>query len=375
MLGHARLETTQIYTHVNIEALREIHTRCHPYGKLPEKTIAEKNPSTVKTTSPPPENQLMPKSMITVAEQNIKEASPATDRCTFPIPTGEKSSPPPNDPPPEDEGGTALAKSPFTPPNNGPKVDGNVIPKSLKPSKINDFHDNVACYAYRYYEPNLGRWINRDPIGERGGLNLYGFVGNNGVHSVDELGLKTFKEWLYCLSGTPAVKCCCLRAAKIGEQLPKKMVERYGKDTDNGPINAIKHCVLNCKMAAGICGLTGAKAIADNHEDFPTNPLNNKRMDLHNNEVGRNLSAKTGDSWSKCFTACEEALKTRELWWWRGDGGTKPDEGNPDWNQDAKNLLQSIPTGPGETRAMNPNTGWIGPDKGTPSEFKSIIPN
>jgi hypothetical protein len=36
MLGHARLETTQIYTHVHIDALREVHARCHPHGRLDE---------------------------------------------------------------------------------------------------------------------------------------------------------------------------------------------------------------------------------------------------------------------------------------------------------------------------------------------------
>jgi integrase/recombinase XerD len=34
MLGHARLETTQIYTHVHIDALREVHARTHPHGRL-----------------------------------------------------------------------------------------------------------------------------------------------------------------------------------------------------------------------------------------------------------------------------------------------------------------------------------------------------
>jgi hypothetical protein len=34
-----------------------------------------------------------------------------------------------------------------------------------------------------------GRWPSRDPIEERGGMNLYGFVGNNGVSSWDRLGL------------------------------------------------------------------------------------------------------------------------------------------------------------------------------------------
>jgi len=49
----------------------------------------------------------------------------------------------------------------------------------------------AECYNYgfRFYVPELGRWINRDPIEENGGVNLYGFVGNNGVGKRDILGL------------------------------------------------------------------------------------------------------------------------------------------------------------------------------------------
>ncbi len=44
-------------------------------------------------------------------------------------------------------------------------------------------------YGYRFYSPELMRWLNRDPIGERGGLNEYGFVGNDPVKRWDYLGL------------------------------------------------------------------------------------------------------------------------------------------------------------------------------------------
>jgi RHS repeat-associated protein len=43
--------------------------------------------------------------------------------------------------------------------------------------------------GYRYYNPELGRWVNRDPIGEQGGVNLFGFVRNRTTFRIDRLGL------------------------------------------------------------------------------------------------------------------------------------------------------------------------------------------
>jgi RHS repeat-associated protein len=47
-------------------------------------------------------------------------------------------------------------------------------------------------YGYRWFDPETGRWINRDPIEERGGLNLYGFVGNSSLFNFDVVGLQGF---------------------------------------------------------------------------------------------------------------------------------------------------------------------------------------
>ncbi len=44
-------------------------------------------------------------------------------------------------------------------------------------------------YGYRFYSPGLGRWMNRDPLEEEGGINLYGFVGNSPINGIDEYGL------------------------------------------------------------------------------------------------------------------------------------------------------------------------------------------
>ena len=42
----------------------------------------------------------------------------------------------------------------------------------------------------RFYEPGVGRFISRDPIGYEGGLDLYAYVGNNPVVYTDPFGLR-----------------------------------------------------------------------------------------------------------------------------------------------------------------------------------------
>jgi RHS repeat-associated protein len=59
-----------------------------------------------------------------------------------------------------------------------------------KPSKLAENTVHVADYLYRYYDPLTGRWPSRDPIEETGGVNLYGFVGNNSIFDYDLLGLR-----------------------------------------------------------------------------------------------------------------------------------------------------------------------------------------
>ncbi len=48
----------------------------------------------------------------------------------------------------------------------------------------------LCSIAHAHYDPQVGRWMSRDPIAENGGMNLYGFVGNDGVGNLDYIGLK-----------------------------------------------------------------------------------------------------------------------------------------------------------------------------------------
>ncbi len=56
-------------------------------------------------------------------------------------------------------------------------------------TKYTDDETGLVSYGLRYYNPSLGRFINRDPIEEAGGLNLYAFCGNDGVNRFDLLGM------------------------------------------------------------------------------------------------------------------------------------------------------------------------------------------
>jgi RHS repeat-associated protein len=52
-------------------------------------------------------------------------------------------------------------------------------------------NDGNGLYYYRarYYNPSIGRFISEDPIGFRGGINVYAYVENNPVSRIDPFGL------------------------------------------------------------------------------------------------------------------------------------------------------------------------------------------
>jgi RHS repeat-associated protein len=59
-------------------------------------------------------------------------------------------------------------------------------------TKYTDNETGYVYYGKRYYDPKLGRFLRRDPVGERGGVNLYAFVRNNSLNRWDYLGLSEY---------------------------------------------------------------------------------------------------------------------------------------------------------------------------------------
>jgi RHS repeat-associated protein len=55
------------------------------------------------------------------------------------------------------------------------------------------FATELYYCGYRYYNPVTGRWPSRDPIEEKGGVNLYGFLRNESLDYFDDLGHKPGK--------------------------------------------------------------------------------------------------------------------------------------------------------------------------------------
>ena len=45
-------------------------------------------------------------------------------------------------------------------------------------TKYWDDETGLGYWGYRYYNPGLGRWMNRDPLEEEGGFNIYVYVNN-----------------------------------------------------------------------------------------------------------------------------------------------------------------------------------------------------
>ncbi len=61
-------------------------------------------------------------------------------------------------------------------------------------TKYFDPETDLYYYGYRFYSPSLMRWLNRDPIEDAGGLNLYAAAKNDLLSQFDIVGLSIAEE-------------------------------------------------------------------------------------------------------------------------------------------------------------------------------------
>ncbi|MCH8476172.1 MAG: RHS repeat-associated core domain-containing protein [Opitutales bacterium] len=100
-------------------------------------------------------------------------------------------------------------------------------PGAIPPEK--GFVLQVSFYGFRYYDPQTGRWPNKDPIEEEGGLNLYAMVANNPVNVWDVLGLRG--------SGASSEVCeeilrVLSHLYEVGFKIPSKQLETINSVID-----------------------------------------------------------------------------------------------------------------------------------------------
>jgi RHS repeat-associated protein len=64
--------------------------------------------------------------------------------------------------------------------------------------------DNLVFLRARYYDPKVGRFISRDPIGYSDSINIYQYCSNNPINYTDPYGLgwrEDFVDWLKAMIG------------------------------------------------------------------------------------------------------------------------------------------------------------------------------
>jgi len=74
-------------------------------------------------------------------------------------------------------------------------------------SKEYDPKSGLSYYGFRYYDAQSGRWLTKDPIGWRGGVNLYSMTKNNPHNGNDLYGLLKWDQKSCCDLLTDKTKC------------------------------------------------------------------------------------------------------------------------------------------------------------------------
>jgi len=154
--------------------------------------------------------------------------------------------------------------------SSGSLSAANVYRFSSKEIHVNS---GMYYYLYRFYDPNLQRWINRDPLAETEGINLYGFVRNRPTSLADSDGRQC---WGY--GGGCAVPPPPSAPPGSSPSRPKPPGSPPFFSPDGG--NQVPGLVLNCFGNAPPADTGKGQDKCDPSKDKPTPPRPSKPQQI-----------------------------------------------------------------------------------------------
>jgi|GEM_PF-1400996 len=87
-----------------------------------------------------------------------------------------------------DESGAIRYRGDYDPYGRSTQVQGDLVPDFGYAGMYYHAASGLSLTFFRVYDPDLGRWLSRDPIGEKGGVNLYNYVINDPINNKDPNG-------------------------------------------------------------------------------------------------------------------------------------------------------------------------------------------
>jgi len=188
------------------------------------------------------------------------------------------------------------------------------------------FDNETGLYSVRNrtYHPNLGCWMQRDPLGYADGMSLYEYCRSGPLGTTDSSGLlvreafagyKAFREEgqnpIEAARRTLVAGAIAKVAFDYGEAARAESIEQGSTPSEAAGIaNAKRHAAGSAALTK-VFGEGVAKKIMDSHEEGQEDTPDS-RVDQYNNEVGRRIG-KESDDWDEIKQKVENALKKGDL--------------------------------------------------------------
>jgi len=168
--------------------------------------------------------------------------------------------------------GSVVAQYAYDPFGNILAMSGTLASANLYRFSSKEYHPNsgLVYYLYRYYDPNLQRWLNRDPIGERRGLNLFTFVDNGPTLAVDTDGLSLWNNTIrVCKQSGKLIKQIRERNFERAIQMTKESLRDLERHGEHHPVVHVPGDPAARDRTARALSDTGGLKGPEQHGDYP----------------------------------------------------------------------------------------------------------